>query len=30
METFMDEVGIESEPGRGTAVTMTKAIKKQE
>jgi stage II sporulation protein AB (anti-sigma F factor) len=30
METFMDEVGIESEAGRGTTVTMAKAIKKQE
>jgi stage II sporulation protein AB (anti-sigma F factor) len=30
METFMDEVGIESETGRGTTVTMTKAIKKQD
>jgi stage II sporulation protein AB (anti-sigma F factor) len=30
METFMDEISVESEPGRGTAVTMTKSIKKQE
>lgn len=28
METFMDSVDIESEPGKGTRVTMTKAIRK--
>lgn len=28
METFMDEVNIESEPGKGTTVKMTKEIKK--
>jgi stage II sporulation protein AB (anti-sigma F factor) len=28
METFMDEVGIESEPGKGTTVTMKKTIRK--
>jgi len=29
METFMDELNVESEPGRGTTVTMTKTFKKQ-
>lgn len=28
METFMDEVSIESEPGKGTTVTMKKTIRK--
>jgi stage II sporulation protein AB (anti-sigma F factor) len=28
METFMDKVDIESEPGKGTTVSMTKTIKK--
>lgn len=28
METFMDEVSVESEPGRGTTVEMTKEIEK--
>ena len=26
MEAFMDQVAVESEPGRGTAVTMTKTV----
>lgn len=26
MEAFMDQVSVESEPGRGTAVTMTKTV----
>lgn len=30
METFMDDVAVESEVGHGTSVTMSKAIKKQE
>lgn len=29
METFMDEVTVESAPGRGTAVTMKKRIREQ-
>jgi len=30
METFMDEVRVESVPGRGTTVEMAKAIQRQE
>jgi stage II sporulation protein AB (anti-sigma F factor) len=30
METFMDDIAVESEVGHGTSVTMTKNIKKQD
>jgi len=30
METFMDEVEVESSPGKGTAVTLEKTLRRDE